>query len=107
MHLAQHWDFGLFFMKAERQLLFHCRRPSSAYDYYTRLLLCFQSRHQSLRAGKTDCSLWERVCCIAYEQDQNTVRDSENINGIRDLIATREAGFAKIWAQMLNRAERK
>ena len=36
----------------------------------------------------------------------NTGRDSENVHGIQDLIATREAGFAKIWAQMLNR-ERK
>ena len=87
-------------MKEERQWLFHCRHPSSAHDYYTRLLSCFQSRPQSPRADKKDCSLWERDCCVAYEQDQNTVRDLENRNGIRDLIANREAGFAKFWAQM-------
>ena len=28
------------------------------------------------------------------------MRDLENRNGIRDLIANREAGFAKFWAQM-------
>ena len=27
--------------------------------------------------------------------DQNTVRDSGNVNGIRDLTSTREAGFTK------------
>ena len=31
--------------------------------------------------------------------DQNTVWDSVDVNGIRDLIATREVGFAEIWAQ--------
>ena len=33
--------------------------------------------------------------------DQNTVRDSgkrKYLDGIRDLTATREAGFTKIWA---------
>ena len=29
--------------------------------------------------------------------DRNTVRDSGNINGIRDLTATKEAGFAVIY----------
>ena len=32
--------------------------------------------------------------------EQYTVRDSRLLNGIRDLTATREARFAKIWAQM-------
>ena len=49
---------------------------------------------------KKDCSLWERDCCVAYEQDQNTVRDLENRDGIRDLISNQEAGFAKFCAQM-------
>ena len=31
--------------------------------------------------------------------DQNTVRDSGNVYGIRDLTFTWEAGFAKIWAR--------
>ena len=31
--------------------------------------------------------------------DQNTVQDSGNVYGLRDLTATREAGFAKIWAR--------
>ena len=31
--------------------------------------------------------------------DQNTVRDSGNVYGIRDLTFTGEAGFAKIWAR--------
>ena len=34
--------------------------------------------------------------------DQNTLRDSGNeryLDGIRDLTATREAGFTKIWAR--------
>ena len=31
--------------------------------------------------------------------DQNTVWDSAYVNGIRDLIGTREVEFAKIWAQ--------
>ena len=29
--------------------------------------------------------------------DRNTVRDSGNVNGIRDLTATKEAGFAAIY----------
>ena len=32
--------------------------------------------------------------------DRNTVRDSGNVNGIRDLTATKEAGFAasiRVW----------
>ena len=37
---------------------------------------------------------------VNYSQDlgfdQNTVRDLENVNGICDLTADREAGFAKI-----------
>ena len=32
--------------------------------------------------------------------DYNTVRDSENVNGIRDLTQLRDAGFAKIWVRM-------
>ena len=31
--------------------------------------------------------------------DQNKVRDSGNVYGIRDLTFTSEAGFAKIWAR--------
>ena len=31
---------------------------------------------------------------------QNTVRDSENVNGIRELNATGVAGLTKIWALM-------
>ena len=31
------------------------------------------------------------------ESDRNTVRDSVNVNGIRDLTATKEAGFAAIY----------
>jgi len=39
--------------------------------------------------------------------DQNTVRDSEKNNGIRDLIAAREAGFEKIWPWILEELEKK
>ena len=39
--------------------------------------------------------------------DQNTVRDSEKVNGIRDLTATWEAGFEKIWAWISDELERK
>ena len=37
--------------------------------------------------------------------DQNNVRDSKNVNGIRELYATREAGLTKIWALMWNGKE--
>ena len=36
---------------------------------------------------------------------QNTVRDSKNVNGIRELNATGEAGLTKIWALMCNGKE--
>ena len=32
--------------------------------------------------------------------NRNTVRDSGNVNRIRDLTASAEAGFSKIWARM-------
>ena len=39
--------------------------------------------------------------------DQNTVRDSEKVNGIRDLTATWGAGFEKIWAWISDELEKK
>ena len=39
--------------------------------------------------------------------DQNAVRASENVNGIRDLTATWGAGFEKIWAWISDELEKK
>lgn len=39
--------------------------------------------------------------------DQNTVRDSEKVNGIRDFTATWGAGFEKIWAWISDELEKK
>ena len=53
--------------------------------------------------GAKPCPVFQGL--EGYSRDpgfgQNTVRDSGNakyLDGIRDLTATREAGFAKIWA---------
>ena len=52
--------------------------------------------------------MWKWIVCIHSSPglfsgpgtQQNTVRDKGSVNGIRDLTATRKAGFAKIWARM-------